>query len=99
MAHGLDEEVGAGSAVVVLEAMKMEHELLADGDCVVRRVEVAVGAAAEGGQGPLGPSPRWRWIPMARVRTWRRCASATRSAWTARDRTPSPAGASAGAAR
>ncbi len=50
MQHGLDEEVGAGSAVVVLEAMKMEHELLADSDCVVRRVEVAVGDAVEAGQ-------------------------------------------------
>jgi len=50
MAHGADEQVGAGSALIVLEAMKMEHEVIAQTDGVVRRVEVAVGDAVEEGQ-------------------------------------------------
>jgi acetyl-CoA carboxylase carboxyltransferase component len=37
------EAVSAGAAVIVLEAMKMEHEVIAEADGVVRRVEVAVG--------------------------------------------------------
>jgi acetyl-CoA carboxylase carboxyltransferase component len=41
--------VRAGAAVVVLEAMKMEHEVLAEMDGVVSRVEVAVGDAVEEG--------------------------------------------------
>ncbi len=49
VAHPPGELVQAGVAVVVLEAMKMEHEVLAEGDGVVRRVEVAVGdTVAEG---------------------------------------------------
>jgi acetyl-CoA carboxylase carboxyltransferase component len=50
MARGADEQVGAGSALIVLEAMKMEHEVVAQTDGVVRRVEVAVGDAVEEGQ-------------------------------------------------
>jgi acetyl-CoA carboxylase carboxyltransferase component len=50
MAHGADEAVGAGSALIVLEAMKMEHEVVAQTDGVVRRVEVEVGDAVEEGQ-------------------------------------------------
>jgi acetyl-CoA carboxylase carboxyltransferase component len=50
MAHGADDPVGAGSALIVLEAMKMEHEVIAQTDGVVRRVEVAVGDAVEEGQ-------------------------------------------------
>jgi acetyl-CoA carboxylase carboxyltransferase component len=42
--------VRAGAALVVLEAMKMEHEVLALADGVVRRVEVAVGDAVQEGQ-------------------------------------------------
>jgi acetyl-CoA carboxylase carboxyltransferase component len=50
IARGPREEVGAGTPVVVLEAMKMEHEVLAEGSGVVRSVEVAVGDAVEEGQ-------------------------------------------------
>jgi acetyl-CoA carboxylase carboxyltransferase component len=50
MAHGADEPVGAGSALIVLEAMKMEHEVIAQTDGVVSRVEVAIGDAVEEGQ-------------------------------------------------
>jgi acetyl-CoA carboxylase carboxyltransferase component len=45
-----DEQVGAGTALLVLEAMKMEHEVLAESSGVVSRVEVAVGDAVEEGQ-------------------------------------------------
>jgi len=44
------EEVRAGMPVIVLESMKMEHEVLAEGPGVVRSVEVAVGDAVEEGQ-------------------------------------------------
>src|SRR4051794_41395177 len=44
------ESVRAGAALVVLEAMKMEHEVVADSDGVVRRVEVAVGDTVDEGQ-------------------------------------------------
>ncbi|HWF53563.1 MAG TPA: carboxyl transferase domain-containing protein [Solirubrobacteraceae bacterium] len=61
---GLQQPVDAGSAVVVLEAMKMEHELLAEADGVLARVEVAVGDTVSAGQllavlrdGPAGPAP------------------------------------------
>ncbi|MGO9322100.1 MAG: carboxyl transferase domain-containing protein [Solirubrobacteraceae bacterium] len=50
IAHERDEPVGAGSALVVLEAMKMEHEVLAETDGVVRGVAVAVGDAVQEGQ-------------------------------------------------
>ncbi len=50
IAHGVDEPVGAGTPLVVLEAMKMEHEVLAQTDGVVRRIAVAVGDAVEEGQ-------------------------------------------------
>ncbi len=49
VAHGPGAPVRAGAVVVVLEAMKMEHEVLAEADGVVRRVEVAVGDAVEEG--------------------------------------------------
>jgi acetyl-CoA carboxylase carboxyltransferase component len=49
LAHPPGGLVRAGEAVVVLEAMKMEHEVVAEGDGIVRRVEVAVGdTVAEG---------------------------------------------------
>src|SRR4030081_2777720 len=41
------EPVQAGVAVIVLEAMKMEHELVAEADGIVRRVAVAVGDAVD----------------------------------------------------
>jgi acetyl-CoA carboxylase carboxyltransferase component len=46
----LEQQVDAGAPLVVLEAMKMEHEVLAEAGGVVRGVEVAVGDAVEDGQ-------------------------------------------------
>ncbi|HEX4187181.1 MAG TPA: carboxyl transferase domain-containing protein [Solirubrobacteraceae bacterium] len=48
--HGEQERVGAGTPLVVLEAMKMEHEVLADTDGVVTSVAVSVGDPVEEGQ-------------------------------------------------
>src|SRR4051794_5325641 len=50
IARAATEPVRAGAALVVLEAMKMEHEVVADADGVVRRVEVAVGDTVDEGQ-------------------------------------------------
>jgi acetyl-CoA carboxylase carboxyltransferase component len=50
IARAPDDPVTAGSAVVVLEAMKMEHEVIADVDGVVRSVEVSVGETVDQGQ-------------------------------------------------
>jgi acetyl-CoA carboxylase carboxyltransferase component len=50
VAHRPGGPVRAGVALVVLEAMKMEHEVLAETDGVVRRVEVAVGDDVREGQ-------------------------------------------------
>jgi acetyl-CoA carboxylase carboxyltransferase component len=50
VARAADEPVAAGSAVIVLEAMKMEHEVIADIDGVVRSVEVTVGDNVDEGQ-------------------------------------------------
>jgi acetyl-CoA carboxylase carboxyltransferase component len=50
IARGPREEVGAGMPVVVLEAMKMEHEVLAEGAGIVASIEVAVGETVEEGQ-------------------------------------------------
>jgi acetyl-CoA carboxylase carboxyltransferase component len=50
IAHRVEDHVGAGTPLVVLEAMKMEHEVLAQADGIVRRVEVAVGDTVEEGQ-------------------------------------------------
>ena len=50
IAHERDEHVGAGAPLVVLEAMKMEHEVLADTEGVIRGVAVAVGDAVQEGQ-------------------------------------------------
>jgi acetyl-CoA carboxylase carboxyltransferase component len=44
------QAVGAGSALVVLEAMKMEHEVLAETDGIVRELAVSIGDAVEEGQ-------------------------------------------------
>jgi biotin carboxyl carrier protein len=51
--HAPQEQVGAGAAVIVLEAMKMEHEVLAEADGVVRELSVAIGDAVEEGQALL----------------------------------------------
>jgi acetyl-CoA carboxylase carboxyltransferase component/biotin carboxyl carrier protein len=48
--HARKEQVGPGTAVVVLEAMKMEHEVLAEIDGVVGDLAVSVGDAVEEGQ-------------------------------------------------
>ncbi len=48
--HSSEARVGPGTPVVVLEAMKMEHEVLAESGGVVRDLAVAVGDAVEEGQ-------------------------------------------------
>jgi acetyl-CoA carboxylase carboxyltransferase component len=48
--HAPGGSVRAGVAVVVLEAMKMEHEVLAEADGIVSRVEVAVGDSVREGE-------------------------------------------------
>jgi acetyl-CoA carboxylase carboxyltransferase component len=66
VAHAIDERVAAGAPLLVLEAMKMEHEVLAEASGVVRSVEVVVGESVEAGQALLvlgatdaqGPSER-----------------------------------------
>ena len=50
VAHAPDEQVGRGEALVVLEAMKMEHEIVAEFAGVVRSVEVKVGETVDEGQ-------------------------------------------------
>jgi acetyl-CoA carboxylase carboxyltransferase component len=50
IAHGADDRVDAGTPLVVLEAMKMEHEVLAETDGVIRDVAVAVGDSVQEGQ-------------------------------------------------
>jgi acetyl-CoA carboxylase carboxyltransferase component len=48
--HNADARVGAGTPLIVLEAMKMEHEVLAQIGGVVRHLAVAVGDAVTEGQ-------------------------------------------------
>jgi acetyl-CoA carboxylase carboxyltransferase component len=48
--HSQHEHVGAGTAVVVIEAMKMEHEVLAELDGIVSDIAVAIGDSVEEGQ-------------------------------------------------
>jgi acetyl-CoA carboxylase carboxyltransferase component len=50
IAHAAEEQVGADAPLFVLEAMKMEHEVLAETAGIVRSVEVAIGDAVEEGQ-------------------------------------------------
>jgi acetyl-CoA carboxylase carboxyltransferase component len=50
VAHAADERVSAGAPLVVLEAMKMEHEVIAEAGGVVRSVEVATGETVQEGQ-------------------------------------------------
>ena len=47
------EEVTAGQGLIVLEAMKMENEIQAEHDGVVRRIRVEEGQAVEGGDALL----------------------------------------------
>jgi acetyl-CoA carboxylase carboxyltransferase component len=48
--HVHEDRVGAGSPLIVLEAMKMEHEVLAEIDGVVGALAVAVGEEVQEGQ-------------------------------------------------
>jgi len=48
--HAIDEAVSAGTPLIVLEAMKMEHELLAGGDGTLEQLEVGVGDTVSEGQ-------------------------------------------------
>jgi len=50
VAHEPDEEVRAGDALLVLESMKMEHEVLADVGGLVRSIEVELGQTVQEGQ-------------------------------------------------
>jgi len=50
IAHEPGEPIAAGAALVILEAMKMEHEVIAEHDGVVARVEVEVGETVDEGQ-------------------------------------------------
>jgi acetyl-CoA carboxylase carboxyltransferase component len=47
---GADEDVAAGTPVVVIEAMKMEHEIVAERDGTVIELSVEVGQTVEEGQ-------------------------------------------------
>jgi acetyl-CoA carboxylase carboxyltransferase component len=48
--HGPQEPVAPGTPLVVLEAMKMEHEILAEAGGVVGRLAVAIGDEVQEGQ-------------------------------------------------
>ncbi len=48
--HKSEQQVGAGAPLVVLEAMKMEHEVLAEAGGVIGATSVSVGDAVEEGQ-------------------------------------------------
>jgi acetyl-CoA carboxylase carboxyltransferase component len=48
--HEIDETISAGTPVIVLEAMKMEHELVSDTAATVQRLEVRVGDSVTEGQ-------------------------------------------------
>jgi acetyl-CoA carboxylase carboxyltransferase component len=52
-----DQYVRAGAPVVVIEAMKMEHEVVAERDATVERLDVEIGQTVEEGQAlaVLGP--------------------------------------------
>ncbi len=106
VAHHPDDRVAPGTAVIVLEAMKMEHEVIAQTGGVVRRIEVSVGETVQEGQllAPLeagdGVGGRRRLrrsrrpISTSRATISRRSASATGSASTRRAPTRSPSATS-----
>ena len=50
IAHQPDEPVAPGTALIVLEAMKMEHEVIAQDGGMVRRIDVSVGDTVTEGQ-------------------------------------------------
>ena len=45
-----DQEIAKGDALLVLEAMKMENDLKAEGDGIVKSIEVTKGTAVDKGQ-------------------------------------------------
>ena len=47
---GLEQPIRAGTPIVVLEAMKMEHELVAERDGILSRLAVQVGENVQEGQ-------------------------------------------------
>jgi acetyl-CoA carboxylase carboxyltransferase component len=50
VAHEPGDSVPAGAALVIIEAMKMEHEVIAESEGVVRSIEVKVGQTIEEGE-------------------------------------------------
>jgi Biotin carboxylase len=92
VAAGTGDLVAAGDELLVIEAMKMEHEVRAHAAGLVREVPAAVGATVTAGDvlvvlaesGPTPPSRRRPatspWITSGP--TWRRCGSGTGSGWT-----------------
>jgi acetyl-CoA carboxylase carboxyltransferase component len=48
--HAIDDTVSAGTPVIVLEAMKMEHELVAEADGTLQQITVAPGDSVQEGQ-------------------------------------------------
>ena len=107
IAHEPDEPVAPGTALVVLEAMKMEHEVIAQDGGVVRRVDVSVGDTVTEGQvlAILSPVPtaaraqrlrKRRPIPTSYGKISERSASATRSGSTRRGPTRSQSATSGG---
>jgi acetyl-CoA carboxylase carboxyltransferase component len=50
IARGPADHVNAGDVLLVLEAMKMEHEIAAEEDATVSRLEVEIGESVEEGQ-------------------------------------------------
>jgi acetyl-CoA carboxylase carboxyltransferase component len=59
-----DARVAAGAPVVVIEAMKMEHEIVADRDAIVTELRVRVGQTVEEGQALATLSHRDRAAPV-----------------------------------
>src|SRR5437763_9785854 len=50
VARATDEPIGDGETIVVIEAMKMEHEIVAGRAGIIRRMAVSVGEIVEPGQ-------------------------------------------------
>ena len=86
------DPVAAGDELLVIEAMKMEHEVRAQAPGLVREVAAAVGAtvaagdvlvvlAASGAAPPSRRRPaRSRWTTSGPI--WPRCGSGTGPGWT-----------------